>query len=302
MIPSFPLAEAFLAHAHARGAGPVDAATLEGLLLRAWETGRRAWPQVTLAADVFVRHLAEQLSTADARTPLARLLEQVALAGLYLACACVQHAPGAVELLEHHFLEKLPASLGYLKLPAARLDELCQQVRIHLLIGTNGTGPRLAEYTGRGSLASWIRVIAVRMAFKQGALVREIPEEDALDALAAMPAPGPDPEIDLIKQRYQREFRQAVREAFATLSSEQRHLLRLHFIDRLSTSEMGPLFRVNQSTISRWLKSARQVVYEETKRRLRQALGLSSQEFASLLGAIDSQLDVSLSQVFGEER
>ncbi|HYI02244.1 hypothetical protein [Hyalangium sp.] len=66
------------------------------------------------------------------------------------------------------------------------------------------------------------------------------------------------------------------------------------------TSELGELFRVNQSTVSRWLKSARQTVYEETKRRLQARLGLSAREFQSFLAVLDSQLDLSMSQIFGE--
>jgi RNA polymerase sigma-70 factor, ECF subfamily len=106
--------------------------------------------------------------------------------------------------------------------------------------------------------------------------------------------------IELIKRRYRREFRQALYEAFAELSSEQRYQLRLHFIEKLSTTEMGAMFYVNQSTVSRWLKNARRAVHEGTKRRLQERLGLSSNEFTSLLNAIESQLELSVSQVFKE--
>jgi RNA polymerase sigma-70 factor len=102
------------------------------------------------------------------------------------------------------------------------MAEVCQKVRIHLLLGTSEAGPQIAEYTGRGALLSWIRVIAVRMAITQGGLVRETGEENILAALEAMPAPGPDPEFELLKRRYHREFSQAVRESFAAVSSEQR--------------------------------------------------------------------------------
>jgi len=296
------LAVTFLDDSLVRAAVPGDSAEIEGLLRRAWETGRGPWPQVVLRAEVFVPHLIQRLPEARAGSLLVPLLEQLALADLYLACACVHGVPAAIETLERHYLAKLPALLGYLKLPAAMLDDVCQRVRIHLLLGTTDAGPRLAEYTGRGALLSWIRVIAARMALKhkQGTSVRERPDENVLAALEALPAPGLDVEFDLIKRRYHREFRQAVREAFAALSSEQRHLLRLHLVDRLSTTEMGPLFRVNQSTISRWIKSARQAVYEETKRRLQERLGLSSHEFESLLADLESQLDLSLSQVLKE--
>jgi RNA polymerase sigma-70 factor len=63
---------------------------------------------------------------------------------------------------------------------------------------------------------------------------------------------------------------------------------------------MGPLFGKDQSTISRWLKDVRERVYEETKRRLQERLRLSSQEFESLMSAIQSKFDVSLSQLLGQ--
>lgn len=274
---------------------------LEALLRDAWETGRKTWPQVDLAPDVFERYLAGKLPERSEGSPLAPLLEQLAIADLYLACACVHNVPEAAETLERYFLARLPSLLAYLKLPETVLDDVCQSVRIDLLVGTPGAKPQLTAYTGRGALLSWIRVIAVRKALKDGGAPQERPEEQALAAIEAMPAPGDGAELDLIKHRYRREFRQAVSEAFAALSPEQRHLLRLHYIEQLPTTQLGPVFGVNQSTISRWLKDARATVYEETKHRLRERLGLSSQEFESLMVAINSQLDLSLSRLLQEE-
>ena len=124
-----------------------------------------------------------------------------------------------------------------------------------------------------------------------------MPEENVVEALKNLPAPESSMELDLIKRRYRREFHQAVREAFAALSSNQRHLLQLHFVDGLSMTEMGTLYRVNQSSISRWLRDARQSVYEGTKNLLKERLRISSGEFESLLAAVESQLDLSLSEL-----
>lgn len=273
----------------------------EGQLRWAWDVGRASWPRVSLPADLFVRHLAQLLLNSSEGRERAPRIDQLALGDLYLACACVHDLPGSIERLESHYLAKLPTLLGGLRQPAMVLDDVCQSVRILLLVGTGEAGPRLAEYTGRGALLSWIRVVAARMALKQGVSRRESSEENVLAALEALPAGGADVELELIKRRYRHEFRQAVRESFAALSSEQRHQLRLHFIEGVSTTAMSVLFSVNQSTISRWLKSARQAVFEDTKHRLRERLGLSSNEFTSLLTAIESQFDLSLSQVLEEE-
>jgi RNA polymerase sigma-70 factor (ECF subfamily) len=280
---------------------PQGIAEFESLLYRAWETGRRQWPKVDLPAEVFIRHLTGLLPKPSAERPLAPHLMQLDLAGLYLACACVNDVSAASEMFEQHYMAKLPGLLRYLKLSDAMLDEVCQWVRTQLLVRTPESPPRLKEYTGRGALLSWMRVIAVRMALRQGASVREIPDENGLAALATMPAARADAELTLMKSRYRHEFRQAVREAFAALSDDQRYLLRLHFIEGLPTTRMGPLFGKDQSTISRWLKDARQKVYEETKHRLQERLRLSSQEFESLMSAIQSNFDVSLSQILGEK-
>lgn len=283
-----------------RVVGPAGVADFEAELRCAWEVGRDPWPGVNLPAEVFIRHLAQRVPVASAGHSLTQLIDQLALGDLYLACACIHQMPSSIDALESHYLAKLPTLLRYLNQPPMVLDDICQAVRIHLLLGTPEAGPQLAEYSGRGALLSWIRVVAVRMALKQRASTREIPTENVLAAIEALPAPGPDAEGEFIRHRYRREFREALLEAFALLSSEQRYRLRLHFIDQLSTTEMSVLFGVNQSTVSRWLKSARQAIYVGTKNLLQERLGLSSKEFTSLVNVVRSQFEVSLSQLLEE--
>lgn len=282
------------------GRVPTDPAKLKSLLHRAWETGRNSWPQVDLDAGLFIPHLSRLLPAESEESPLPLLIERLDLEGLYLACACVNGVPMAIELLEKHYLARLPAVLGYLRLSAMVLDEVCQEVRTQLLVRTPDAEPRLADYTGRGALIVWIRVIAVRLAIRQGASIRVAPDDTALAMLNAVPAPKTDAEIALIQRRYHHDFRRAFHEAISTLTSDQRYLLRLRYIDELPTTKMGPLFAKNQSTISRWLMEARERLYDETKRLLKDRLRLSSQEFESLMSAILSNFDLSLSQFLNE--
>jgi len=291
----------FLAHAGTSPPkAPEDAAALEALLEGACAIGRNAWPGVALPAEVFVRHLAERLSAGEGGT-VAESLAQLCLADLYLACACAHGAPGAIAAFERSCLAKLPGMLAYLRQPAAAVEDVGQMMRMQLLVRT-GEGPaRIAEYAGRGSLLGWMRVIAVRALLKLVGAARETPSDDAATAFQALPARGVDAELDLLKRRHQEELKQAVREAFSALSNDERHLLRLYFLEQLNTVELAALFGVNQSTISRWIKSARQTVYEAARRRLQDRMGLSGAEFESFLGALQSRLDVSISRIFGEE-
>ncbi|HEX8437175.1 sigma-70 family RNA polymerase sigma factor [Archangium sp.] len=300
MTQASELVATFLAHARGRIEAPAEAAALEGLLHRVWEEVHAQWPGVELPVERFMRHLAERLPEAGSEGQLASRLERLSLSELYLACACVQGIAAATEAFDKHYLAKLPGLLGYLRQPAAILDEVCQLTRVKLLVHTPERAPRLNDYTGQGALLSWVRIAAVRIALRVSASDKPASDEGVVEVLESLPAPG-DVELDLIRRRHHAEFRQAVREAFTALSVDERHLLRLHAVDQLSTTELGALFRVNQSTVSRWLKSARQTVFNETRRRLQERLGLSARDFQSFLGALDSQLELGISQVFGEE-
>ncbi|QRN99234.1 sigma-70 family RNA polymerase sigma factor [Archangium violaceum] len=294
------LVATFLAHTGGRLEASAEADALEGLLRRVWEDARAQWPEVELPAERFIRHLAERLPEAGSDGQIGPRLEQLSLPELYLACACVQGIAEATVAFDRHYLSRLPGLLGYLRQPAAIIDEVCQLTRVKLLVHTPEGAPRLNDYTGQGSLLSWVRITAVRIALRVCGLDKPAPDEGVVEVLESLPAPG-DVELDLIRRRHHAEFRQAVREAFAALSMDERHLLRLHVVDQLSTVELGALFRVNQSTVSRWLKSVRQTVFNETRRRLQARLGLSARDFQSFLGALDSQLELGISLIFGEE-
>ncbi|WP_163997068.1 sigma-70 family RNA polymerase sigma factor [Pyxidicoccus caerfyrddinensis] len=297
------LVATFLAHTSTRFAPPTaaEAAALDALLRRAWEESRAQWPTVTLPVTQFVRHLAERLPKVSPDSPIAPLLESLSLADLYLACACLQGMASAHEAFERNYLARLPVKLRSLRQPDAMIDDVCQITRVKLLVATPESPPRIGDYTGKGALLSWVVVTAGRIASKLRAAEKPAPDDSSEELLQVLPGQGIDPELDVMKRRHHEAFRQAVREAASTLSAHDRHLLRLHFANQLTTYELGSLFRVNQSTVSRWLKSARQRVYEETRSRLQERLMLSTPGFKSFLAFIGSQLDLNISQILEEK-
>ncbi|AGC47695.1 DNA-binding regulatory protein [Myxococcus stipitatus DSM 14675] len=288
----------FLAHAGCRGLGDNAPEVLEPLLVRFWRAGCERWPDIALAPDTFIRHLALHFPRRTAPAEWESLLTQFVPGDLYLACACAQSLPAALAAFERHHMSGVGAALAHMRLPSSVVDEIRQRVRERLLVRTD-TAPRIAEYSGRGTLSNWVRVVSLRTALS---LLRKPHEEGSLsDALLELvPSPDADPEVETIQRRYQHEFRRALEDAFAILPSEHRYLLRLHFVDRLSTTKLAPLFNVNQSTVSRWLQSAQQAVHDETRRLLMERLDLSSQEVTSLLRTVESHIHLSLSRILNE--
>jgi len=300
-MPETPdLAAMFLAHVRFRLAPPSDAATLNDLLVRAWEGARARWPAVKLAPELFMQHLAERLPAEGAGSSLEALLAQLAVEELYLACACLHHVPLAPETFEQHYLRKLPRLLRNRERSAAALDEICQLTRVKLLVSTPEGPPKIGEYLGKGELMGWVRITAIRIAAKEQ--LRQKPTVDPEEAIIKplLRGTGNDPELDRIKQLHQEDLRHAMREAFASLSDEDRYILRLHYVDRLSMYAMEPLLDRSQPTISRRLKEIRETIHKETRRHLQDRLKLPQNEFQSFIKLLDSQFELGLSQLLGE--
>ncbi len=107
--------------------------------------------------------LADAVFVAHARSFAATDTELAALhAGdLYLACACAHGVSEAIEVLEREFFTRIREFAAGVDSSREFVKELTQQLRARVLVGTP---PRIATYSGRGSLGGWIRVSPVRLA------------------------------------------------------------------------------------------------------------------------------------------
>jgi RNA polymerase sigma-70 factor (ECF subfamily) len=105
-----------------------------------------------------------------------------------------------------------------------------------------------------------------------------------------------DPELLFLKQRYRVEFGEAFERAVAGLSDHERALLRLHMVAGLTLDRIAVIYRVNASTVSRWLATTRERLSAETERDLRIRLHLSPAEFDSLARLVLSQIDLSIAR------
>lgn len=261
-----------------------DEGELAAALGALFEDGRRAWPDLALPPEAFVRHLASRRTVGE---PLAG----VRAADLYLACACATHVRGAVEAFERAQMCQVGMFLARLRPSAAFVDEVRQILREKLFVGRDGVSPKIAEYTGRGALGGWLRVVALRAAIdlrRQGGDAVEEGRAERADPAAI------DPEVGYIKERYRRAFNDAFRRAVAALDADQHALLRLHFVEGLTLDQMAARAGVHRATIARRIAAAREAVADEARRLLRATLGASEAELDSLAGVMRSQIDLSL--------
>ena len=159
MVDEPTLRSVFLAMA-SKHRSAADAGDLEQILGALVEQGRAAWPELALPAPLFVRHLARHAGRGGSPSSLRELCVE----DLYLACACAHGAPGAAVAFERHQLARVSGFLSRMAAAPDLVDEVKQELRIKLLVPAPGAAPKIAEYSGRGALASWLRVVALRTA------------------------------------------------------------------------------------------------------------------------------------------
>ncbi|HTC72785.1 MAG TPA: hypothetical protein VK655_07845 [Solirubrobacteraceae bacterium] len=210
---------------------------------------------------------------------------------LYLARACAAGDPAALAAFEGEIVAQIPSFVRRLRLPAESVDELKQRVRAKLLLpGAGGAPPKILGYSGRGKLASWVRVAAVRAGLD---MHRDPACSGEPDDAVTLVTQAADPEIDFLRARYSQSFEQAVREAAAALTGRQRALLRMQHIDGLSGEQIGAIYEVNRSTVFRWLAVAHEALLGGARRLLMKRAGLTESEFDSLARLVMSRLQVS---------
>ena len=274
-----------------RSAGLEGVEGLETLLGELLRKGREAWPAVTLPAGTFVRHLARHLPAEG----VAEVLSQLHGADLYLACACAVGERHALLAFEQHVLQKVPARLG--QVAASTVDEVLQVMRQRLLLGRGDTPPRIADYSGRGSLLSWVRIIGVRIVGELASLDgRQELFDEPPETLARMLAPD-DPERELLKENSRQALVTALRTALAAMPEGERALLRLHHIHGLTMDRLATMYGEPRSSIARRVMHARERLLKLTRGELASRLKLDGSELESLLGLVRSRLDLSLNRL-----
>jgi RNA polymerase sigma-70 factor (ECF subfamily) len=253
--------------------------------------GRAAWPELAVDEAAFVAQVSARLP-GDCGAEQARALHA---ADLWLVAACAAGDPRALAVFDERYLGPLGGVLRASGLEPDQIDEVRQELRRKLLVA-DGEAPRIADYSGRADLRTWIRTAAVRASIDLIRRRRDLPIED--EELVMVPALADDPEIAHMKERYRDDVRAAVQEATAQLSPRDRLLLKYHYVDGFSIDRIGAIYDVHRATAARWLGTARDALADRTQALLVGRLGVTESQLRSIARLVESQLDLSIRRLF----
>jgi RNA polymerase sigma-70 factor (ECF subfamily) len=258
---------------------------MDALWRSGFERGGQSWPTVKLGYERFCASLTRLGHAADT---LPEHIEAV-----YVCAAGALGNDAACRAIEERYFGAMRSAIARVDGRKDFIDEVLQLLRVHLF---SGEAPKIQTYTGRGPLERWLRTVVMRLAFRQKkARARQRPNPP--EELGAAPtfASRRDGAEEPFKAVYARAFERALDEAFRTLTSRERAVLRLHFAEGMNIDEIGRVYAVHRATVARWIAGYREALAKSVRAQLETKFGqLTRDEFDSLFSLVYEQLDLSV--------
>ncbi len=170
---------------------------------------------------------------------------------------------------------------------------------------------KLSYYSGRGSLAGWLRAVTNQLAidqFRKMSRFVQIEETREFENLANESSEKTDnvsvvshtdnPEEILTEKQTQKDVSDALKQAIAELEAEDRLILKLYYFDDLKLKDIGATLGFHEATASRKLVRVQSEVRKSVEKILRAQHGWSEQEVRRYLAETASKLGISFEKLF----
>lgn len=170
---------------------------------------------------------------------------------------------------------------------------------------------KLAYYSGRGSLAGWLRAVCSQLAidqFRKQSKFVQVEEAREFDNLAEESSnhsgndrilhPAENPEDMLIERRTSDDVSKALGTAIAGLAVEDRLIVKLYYFEDLKLKDIAATFGYHEATASRKLVRIQNDLRKAVEKELKNTHGWSDREVKRHLSETAAKLGLSLEKMF----
>jgi RNA polymerase sigma-70 factor (ECF subfamily) len=272
-------------------------------------------PRIFTAVEKYLLRNDPNTSKAD----ISKFIDEMQADDLCLIIACESGDENAWNDLVERFTATVRSAARSASANEDAAEDLAQSIWAELYgLRTKKDGKpasKLAYYSGRGSLAGWLRAVVAQLAVdvfrKQSRLVQT--EEDAdLDRLArdanisegqpVLAGAGiPNPEESLSTRFAQTDMQQALNRAVQELAAEDRLLVKLYYFDNLRLREAGAVLGVHEATASRRLTRIQTDLRKRVAKILIDERGWTQAETEKSFAEVAQHLDTDLEGLLRKE-
>ncbi|MBP9665174.1 MAG: sigma-70 family RNA polymerase sigma factor [Pyrinomonadaceae bacterium] len=261
--------------------------------------------------------LEKYLFSADAspeRAEIKEFIDDVRSDDLCLILACERGDEQAWEDLVANFDSTVKSAARKISSNNEDAEDLASSIWAELYgLRTDADGnkkSKLAYYSGRGSLAGWLRAVVSQLAVDQYRKVSkfvQIEEDREFENLAAEAA-GSDnhhftshivnPEDELTDSLGQADVTDALAAAVASLDAEDRLIMKLYYFDDLKLKDIAATFGYHEATASRKLTRVQADIRKGVEKELKTKHGWTDGEVKKYLADTAAGLGLNLEAMF----
>ena len=268
-------------------------------------------PRIEIALHKYVLN-----NNVDAdRNAIKEFIDEIRSDDLCLIIACEKGDEKAWEYLVANFDSTVKSAARKISPNSEDAEDLASSIWAELYgLRQDAEGnkkSKLAYYSGRGSLAGWLRAVVSQLAIdeyrKQSRFV-QVEENRDFENLAEESSNNSDnhnvvhhvdnPEEQLTSEQTSRDVSLALKHAVETLDAEDRLVMKLYYFDDLKLKEIAAMFGYHEATASRKLVRIQTEIRKSVEKKLKAEHGWSEIEVKRYLSETASKLGLSVEKLF----
>lgn len=266
-------------------------------------------PRIDSAVEKYVLRGNEHAQNIEIK----EFIDDVRADDLCLIIACERGDEAAWEYLVANFDGAVKSAARKISPNAEDAEDLASSIWAELYgLRQDAAGnkkSKLAYYSGRGSLAGWLRAVVAQLAvdqFRKQSKFVQIDEDRDFENLANEAAANSDhtgasnshnPEEKYTETRTASDVSAALTDAIAALEDEDRLILKLYYFDDLKLKDIARTFGYHEATASRKIVRVQNEIRKSVEKALRTQHGWKDTEVRRYLSETAAGLGISFEKL-----
>jgi RNA polymerase sigma-70 factor, ECF subfamily len=263
-------------------------------------------PRVNKALEKYVFKIDESAGNAEIK----QFVDEIRADDFCLVLACECGDENAWEDLVKNFDQTVKSAARKISNNNEDAEDLASSIWAELY-GLKEGKSKLGYFSGRGSLAGWLRAVTNQLAideFRKIKRIVQIEETREFENLAQnssektgnekILAHTENPEEIFSERQTAKDVSDALKQAIAELEAEDRLILKLYYFNDLKLKDIGATLGFHEATASRKLARMQTEIRKSVEKILKNKHGWNEEEVKRNLSDAASKLGINLEKMF----